>query len=255
MSLGSYLASGCAGPWEHGERPKGQGDRSDIRSFLTDAKGLQAGDVKVTDLQDTHASIEARHTRYFDRVVGRYNPVRDFQTFCVVFYGDSGTGKSHYAHKWCRDLGLEVYSLRLPESKRAQLFWDGYAAQPAVIVDEMQPDAMQLREFNALCDCYPHSINIKGQAFVPFVSRLIIFTSNFAPDEWFLSRDGSERLRQTVLRRVHWQLHFTYGDGHRPDRTFSNRDEVWGHSVVAEIKPKSDALGEWLDRVERPLPV
>lgn len=235
-----------AGPFIHGDRPGGQGERKDLKSFVADAAKLRTGELKLADLQEAHYSVEARHTKYFDRVVGRNEPARDFQTYCAVFFGDSGTGKSRMARAFCEDFKLgSPYYLRLPETKAAQLFWERYQYEPVVIVDEMGPNRMTLAEFNSLIDCRPHLVNVKG-ASAPFLSRLIIFTSNFHPDDWFVTKDGDDRLRQTVRRRINWMIEFSYHPDHRPDRTFSNDRDVWEHAVQSEKKNDS-LIEQWAE--------
>lgn len=233
------------GPFVHGDPPSSQGQRQDLKAFVSDAAKLRTGALSLTDLQETHYGVEARHTRYFDRVVGRAQPARDFQTYCAVFYGDSGTGKSRYARSFCEQFRLGPYYLRLPETKTAQLFFERYASEPVVICDEMGPGKMQLGEFNSLIDCRPHLVNVKG-ASAPFLSRLIIFTSNFHPDEWFVSADGDDRLRQTVRRRINWLIEFTFHPDHRPDRTFSNAEEVW-ENAQRTIKKDDSLIEQWAE--------
>lgn len=234
------------GPFIHGDAPAGGGARADLKAFVADAAKLRTGDLKLTDLQETHYSIEARHTKYFDRVVGRSERQRDFSTLCAVFYGSSGTGKSRTARQFAEAHGLgDPYFLRLPETKTAQLFWERYEGQTVVIVDEMGPNKMTLSEFNSLVDSRPHLVNVKGSS-APFLSRLIVFTSNFHPDDWFVSKDGDDRLRQTVRRRINWLLEFEYDPDHRPDRTFSNDREVWEHAVVTEKKNDS-LIQQWAE--------
>lgn len=220
------------GPWTHGDRPAGAGARADLAAFVKDAALLSSGDVKLSELQDTHFSIEARHMRYFDRVVARARPKRDFQTACVVFYGDSGTGKSHIARALCARAETEPYYLRLPETKTAQLFWEQYNSEEVVIVDEMGPGKMQYGEFNSIIDKRPHLVNVKG-ASAPFLSLLVIFTSNHHPDMWFTD---DERIRQTVRRRINLLCRFTHDPDHLPNSTFSNVDEVRENAEIVTVK-------------------
>jgi len=230
------------GPFTHGDPPSGQGARADLKAFISDASKLKSGELKLADLQDTHYSIEARHTRYFDRVIGRSQAGRDFSTYCAVFYGDSGTGKSRLSRQWCSCWDLASYHLRLPETKTGQLFFERYSGEPVVIVDEMGPGKMQLAEFNSLIDCRPHQVNVKG-ASAQFLSRVIIFTSNFHPDEWFSEDD---RMRQTVRRRINWLIQFSFHPDHRPDPTFSNANEVWEHAVQT-VKKDDGQIEAWAE--------
>lgn len=238
--------SRVAGPYLHGDRPGGQGDRRDLKTFVADAAKLKTRELTLADLQETHYSVEARHTKYFDRVVGRNQSGRDFPTFCGVFYGDSGTGKSRMARQFCADHKLgDPYFLRLPETKTAQLFWERYRQEPVVIVDEMGPNRMTLAEFNSLIDSRPHLVNVKGSS-EQFLSRLIIFTSNFHPDLWFVPKDDDDRLRQTVRRRINWLIEFSYHADHRPDRTFSNDREVY-ENAERVIKKDDSLIAQWAE--------
>jgi hypothetical protein len=218
-------------PFTVGNRPTGSGSRNDLWSFLEQAKQLSARTVTLPELQETHYTVEARYTKYFDRVVGRSLPPRNFQTHCIVLYGDSGTGKSVRARAIARALSFSTYYLRLPEQKTGTLWFEQYSGEDAVLVDEMGPGKMQLSEFNSLIDQRPHLVNVKG-ASAHFLSKLMLFSSNYHPDDWF---SDNARLRATVMRRINLLLHFKYGEV-LPDDTFSNGEAVWRSAVVRAVK-------------------
>lgn len=236
------------GPFLHGDAPLGQGERTDLTAFHTDAKALSTGEVTLADLQETHFKVEARYTRYFDRRVARHTPRRELPTYCAVYYGDAGTGKSYAVRDFIRRYGLSSYYLRLPEHKQAQLFFDGYEGEQVVVVDEMGPNRMSVHEFNSLVDTRPHKVNIKGQAFIEFRSRLIIFTSNFPPDDWF---SDDERIRLSVRRRINSLFCYSYHPDFRPDRTFSNADSVWENAIV-DVKKDDSLIEQWAEEANRP---
>lgn len=91
----------------------------------------------------------------------------------IVIMEPTGTGKS----KWA----MENYPTAF--WKQRSNWWDGYAGEETVIVDEFYgwlPFDTLLR----LCDRYPMKVETKGGQ-VEFTSSTLIFTTNQYPDLWY----------------------------------------------------------------------
>lgn len=92
-----------------------------------------------------------------------------------MFYGASGTGKSRRAAELC---GSESTYYK-PRGK----WWDGYANQDNVIIDDFY-GWLSFDEFLRIADRYPCRVEVKG-GFAEFTSKRIVITSNQAPSQWW----------------------------------------------------------------------
>lgn len=234
------LESAVAGfkhPWTIGDKPTGQGARSDIHTFREDAKGLKDGTTSLEMLQDVHCSIEARHMKYFDRVVERNSRKRSWKTECHILYGDAGTGKTTAAWNTMTNLGITdpfVLTLR-SEKNRGQLWWDGYDQHDmrGVIVNEMAEGLMTIQEFNELTDAKPYNVPIKG-GMRPYLARIIIFTSNDPVQNWFNCAGGL--VPRSIERRIDTLTEFRYDPFHMPNEGFTNVEETVKNATKRIIK-------------------
>lgn len=140
---------------------------------------LDAG-ASERDIADEHFGTWCRNYRAFERYRRITNPGRSEQTKVVVFFGPSGSGKSHRAEAMA---GSSAYwAVRSPSAPNG-VWWDGYEGQDVVILDEFY--GWIKRDFlYRLCDRYPLHVETKGGA-VQFIPKTIIFTSNSPPDEWY----------------------------------------------------------------------
>nr|WAE42782.1 MAG: replication associated protein [Cressdnaviricota sp.] len=114
----------------------------------------------------------------------------------VLFWGATGTGKSRRA--W-DEAGVDAYS-KDPRTK----FWDGYASQEHVVLDEFR-GSIDISHLLRWLDRYPVRVEIKGSS-TPLLARKIWITSNLPYDAWFPLVD-SETLE--ALKRRLTIVHFT----------------------------------------------
>lgn len=98
---------------------------------------------------------------------------RDWQTEAWVVWGDSQVGKS----RWCRECFPGAYWK--PKGK----WWDGYNGEEVVIIDEYY-GWLEYDAFCRLVDRYPLPVETKF-GHVEFTAKLIIFTSNKHPYDWY----------------------------------------------------------------------
>lgn len=102
------------------------------------------------------------------------------QRFATVYWGPTGTGKSHRA--W-EEAGSLAYG-KDPRSK----FWCGYRGQEAVVFDEFR-GVIDIANILRWLDRYPCSVETKGGA-VPLLARRFWFTSNLHPSSWWPDLDS-----------------------------------------------------------------
>lgn len=110
----------------------------------------------------------------------------------LVFYGASGTGKSRRAAELC---GSESTYYK-PRGK----WWDGYANQDNVIIDDFY-GWLSFDEFLRIADRYPCRVEVKG-GFAEFTSKRIVITSNQAPSQWWRGEWFKGEQLKALTRRL-----------------------------------------------------
>lgn len=107
-----------------------------------------------------------------------------------VFYGSTGTGKSHRA--WS-EAGQDAYP-KDPKTK----FWCGYQGHKHVVIDEFR-GGIDVAHMLRWLDQYPVSVELKGSS-TPLKATTIWITSNLHPREWYPGLDASTVA--ALLRRL-----------------------------------------------------
>jgi len=98
---------------------------------------------------------------------------------CIVYWGATGVGKSRRA--W-DEATMEAY----PKDPRTK-FWDGYAGQTNVVIDEFR-GGIDIGHILRWLDRYPVNVEIKGSSTVLKATNIWI-TSNLAPQDWYPALD------------------------------------------------------------------
>lgn len=181
---------------EVGERPKGQGFRSDLQA-VTNA--INEGDTMI-DLIEKFPVQVIKFQRGIEFLIATKQPRRFFKTEVWWLWGPSGSGKS----RWAWDQSPEAY-MKCSSHK----WWNGYVGQEIVILDDYRPSKEMPFSFMLnLMDRYPLSVETKG-GMVEFVSKKIYVTSPFSPEhvcdhlDWI----GTEQKAQ-FLRRIDHTIQF-----------------------------------------------
>lgn len=185
------------GRWtEEGEVPVGAGTRTDLLKVgdmvargMTDEEIINTGpDEAGTWVRNYRGIREAR------RVLNRHK-VRDWEMDVRIYWGATGTGKTRSVYE---EFGVEnVYV------KTVGKWWDGYDGEHVVLIDDFDPSNcfdIQFDMYLKLLDRYPMKVEVKG-GFEQFLSKVIVFTSNYNPAEWFtykMNRDAFFRRVRTL---------------------------------------------------------
>lgn len=127
------------------------------------------------DLLRIPASVRVQSYASIRRIQGDFAQPIAMQRQVLVFWGDSGTGKSLRA--WT-EAGMDAYS-KDPRSK----FWCGYRGQAHVVIDEFNGD-IDIAHLLRWLDCYPINVETKGGS-VPLKASAIWLTSNRTIEEWY----------------------------------------------------------------------
>lgn len=115
----------------------------------------------------------------------------------IVFYGPTGTGKSHRANKiMMNNGGGHVFH----KGNHGNFWADGYDPMRHHVVwfDEFDGSWFSYKQLLRVCDKWPYGLETKGGS-VNFCPKIIIFTSSKHPKEWYTIEavpDTSELMRR-----------------------------------------------------------
>jgi len=143
-------------------------------------------------ISQEHFQTWCRNYRAFDRYQIMHTAPRTWKTKVIILRGQSGCGKSHGAEVLARLYG-EFYKL-------SNKWGDGYSMESAVVVDEFT-GWLPFSMFKIMTDQYGYAVEIKG-SFVPWVPKIIIFTTNTDPLEWYVDHLGKRDNYEAFIRRI-----------------------------------------------------
>lgn len=156
------------GDFEEFGRRSEQGKRTDISACI---EALKEGGMKR--VIEEHAETFTKYYRGLEALEYRLNNSPYTHTDCrgVWIWGPPGTGKSHTA----RELFPDAYI------KAQNKWWDGYAQEKAVILDDLDTPALG-HHLKIWADKYACSGEFKGGT-VHLRHEVFIVTSNYTPDQ------------------------------------------------------------------------
>jgi hypothetical protein len=135
--------------------------------------------AKTGDMESIPADIRVPHYRTLRAISADYAQPVAVERICMVFWGDTGTGKSRRA--W-EEAGLDAY----PKDPRTK-FWCGYGGQENVVIDEFR-GGIDIGHMLRWLDRYPVIVEIKGASVVLRATKIWI-TSNLEPSRWYPELD------------------------------------------------------------------
>lgn len=166
------------GFWEVGSWTGGQGARSDLLQLLDLAKE----GAPALSAWEAAPEAMARYSRAFGECRLAYAMGKSREGVrVIVFYGDSGTGKTHDVEELLKGhvaAGQGVYR------KAPGKWWDGYNLEPVVVMDEFYGSSLSYAEFLRIIDKYPMVVETKGGT-VPLHATTFYITSNASPADWY----------------------------------------------------------------------
>lgn len=168
--------------FELGVRPLRRNSRRDWDAVVESAKSGAFADIPGDVLIRCFGNIQ--------RIAAHFATPVAAERECFVYWGKTGMGKSRRA--WAEG-GLDSYP-KLPSTK----FWDGYAGQAHVIIDEFRGE-IGIGHLLRWLDRYPVLVEIKGSMTVLRATKIWI-TSNLSPDLWYpdLDPDTYDALRRRI---------------------------------------------------------
>lgn len=96
-----------------------------------------------------------------------------------VYWGSTGTGKTHRAVEEAKATGKPLYW----KSSRNK-WWDGYKGQENVLIDEFSGNSIDIDHLKRWFDNYPCQVEVKGGVTNLHATKFWV-TSNVNPDDWF----------------------------------------------------------------------
>lgn len=158
-----------------------QGQRKDLDDARCAARDFGMREVSIWgNIQDIR--VAEKYLQYNE-------PKRKWKPHVEWIWGETGSGKSKYAHETMPDAYCKSDSSK---------WWDGYDGHENVILDDFRGDWMKLSELLTLLDRYERRIEFKGGS-RQFLAKHIIITSCKPPNLCYNNTD--EKLEQ-LLRRI-----------------------------------------------------
>ena len=178
----TYCSKQGVNIYEVGEPSIGQGKRTDIKEIAT---LIKSGEITITDLMFDYPDMYLRYSRSFEKMFNAVQAPRSAPPQVHWRWGLAGTGKTRF----CIDSHPSHYI------KDGTSWWDGYAQQDAIIIDDFDNN-IPYRTLLRILDRYVYQGQVKG-SYVQINSHYIYITCEHAPDHFWV---GNEL--QQVLRRI-----------------------------------------------------
>ncbi len=134
---------------------------------------------------------------------------RSEMTRCRVYWGDTKMGKSRRAYAVANT--FDKWDYVAVGMKGSRLWWDGCEMAMCIVVEDYDGE-WPMRTLLRVLDRYPMRVEIKG-GHCQFVAKMVIFTSNKHPRDWYpdVEYDGGplqRRLRdhgEVINHVVEWK--------------------------------------------------
>lgn len=166
---------------EFGERMK-QGDRTDLEEFRDEVRG----GMSLYNAYENHISIMARYP-YLYTAIQSVTPPHNDKPIVKLYWGRSGTGKT--------TLALSEGCIEVTYDGR---YFSG--CHDKMVINELHPNQFDRSLFLRITDEHPTPVRLLG-SYAQWHPKLLIFTSNFSPDNLF-------SLDEAYLRRFAEMRHF-----------------------------------------------
>jgi hypothetical protein len=223
------------GPFEAGKWELKPGKRND----LINACELVKQSRSLRELADELPQVYVKYHKGFHALLAATVETRgDAAPECILLYGPTGTGKSHWAFHQHPDAYWKP-----PMCK----WFPNYLDHPTVIMDEFagRMSKYSLTALLRLIDRYPMQVETKG-GFVPLNATKFVFTTNIHPKDWydFTNRKSQYNALARRFTTVYWCRDQDRGPEELvPDSFFEytglypEDDPVNGYIVKDEVTP------------------
>lgn len=185
---------------EWGTCPVGKGVRTDLKALLSP---LMSGEESLHEWIGSNPAYYVRYRRgiqdlYMHQLQKRIPMMRPVRV--EIHYGPTGTGKTYHCVHRAPSYD-EIYFLSQKGPKA--LWFDGYMGEAVLIIDEYTPNDISMANLLTITDTYKRQFPIKG-GFIYGAWNLVLFTSNWHPDEWFTLQPNVEAFKRRIdLVKLH----------------------------------------------------
>ena len=181
------------------QAPKGQGARSDL---LAVKDKLDRGATCDDLMQDNdHFGTFAAHAKFFNAYQSFKRRRLCFAApYVEVIYGPTGTSKSRRVWEKYEYDTSKLFKLAPAMVSQHNVWFDGYAGHPAVLIEEFRPGHMKYNSLLDLLDGYPSQVQVKGSN-AHWSPTHIYITSPVAPEEWYPNLASNDKIAQ-LMRRI-----------------------------------------------------
>ncbi len=165
--------------------PSQQGKRTDIDDIKEAMSNVETANLRhIIPICRSIQSVRMAeiHLTYFE-------PKRDWKPKVKWYYGATGTGKTHQAHK---EAGEEPVYVCMATTK----WWQGYDGHKYVIIDDMRKDFCKFHDLLRMLDRYSYTVENKGGT-RQLLAKTIVITTTKHPTELY---GGREDVRQLTRR-------------------------------------------------------
>lgn len=177
--------------WEKGNRPQGQGERTDLKQL---AEEIISGKITDEDILINNPMVYHQYGRTIEKLqdIHYRSKYRTEMTEGTWIYGETGTGKSHEAFQ---DFNPKTHYLLNNDNG----WWEGYKGQETVIINDFRGH-IPYNELLQLVDKWPMSVKRRGREPMPFTSKKVIITSSLHPSLIYKHRNEEDSLEQLYRR-------------------------------------------------------
>ena len=186
--------------FEIGKPPPGQGKRTDLDSV---AEMVKSG-ANMKSIAEAYPKSFIHYSKGIQNLMTVLNSTpRSSMTLGYWVFGETGTGKSRWAHSLTPD---STY-VKDPTSK----WFCGYECEDTVIIDDYRPTTeLPFSFLLRIADCYKMQVQTKGGQ-VNFNSKRVIITSPHNIDATFAHLDWMREGQLAQLKRRFKELEFGPG--------------------------------------------
>jgi len=174
--------------YRNGEPMTGQGYRSDIKKIFKD---IQTGRPMV-DIASENPQLWCQYRRSLDAYQAMTTEPRTQPSKLIFIWGPTGTGKTAHAQ--------ELNPTHVEVTRNSEFFIGMRGGEKVVLFDDFNWQDMRWQTFLRMTDRYAFNVNTKGGN-LNFAPKVIIFTSNSNPKEWYKDSVPAETLR-AIHRRM-----------------------------------------------------
>jgi len=173
-----------------------QGERTDLAEALETLRDSGLRQV-MSDHPETFVKYHSGLAKLYAGQMKCRDP--DSPHEVIWLYGATGVGKSRYVHSKESDLWTAMGTHK---------WWEGYAQQDAILIDDMRCNYAPFNELLKILDIYPYKAEVKG-SHVEVNSKRIYITSQFPPHKVYNRESRQDEDIRQLYRRITRVLYVT----------------------------------------------